>query len=237
MVPLVCVLCATSSTAHAVDHTAFDSLLSASVRGERVDYAAIEHDMEPRLDAYLERLAAADTAALARDEQLALYLNLYNATMIRAVLDRWGKGWSPAADDFAVFDAPLVKLGSQRLSLNRLEHDVIRRAFGDPRIHAALVCASRGCPPLSPRAFHAVDLDEALEARMRAFVRDTTRNRVDDRARVLHLSSLFDWYAADFGGRDALAGYVSRYLGRDARGYRVEFLEYDWTLNAVGGGN
>lgn len=233
LLALVCMASGFASTAGAVEHSAFDSLLAAAVRGERLDYRLIERRWKGTLDAYLGRLAATDVAALARNEQLALYLNLYNATMIRAVLDRAKSGWSPAADDFAVFDEPLVKLGTRAISLNQLETDVIQKEFEDPRIHAALVCASLGCPPLLPRAYRAADLDATLEANMRRFVRDTTRNRIDDRARVLHLSSLFDWYAEDFGGKEALPAYVSRYLGRDVEGYAVKFLEYDWRLNAA----
>jgi hypothetical protein len=217
----------------AVEHAALDSLLGATVQDERVDYGAILGVHFAQLAGYLDGMARVDVSQLSRSEQLAFYINVYNATMISAVAPDWKEGFSPTDDDFAVFDEPHVRLKSGNVSLNHLEHEIIRKTFNDPRIHAALVCAALSCPPLLPRAYRAEDLDEVLDANMRRFVRDSTRNRVDDSARTLHLSSIFDWYAEDFGGQDALSHYVSKYLGRDVSDYAVVFLPYDWTLNAT----
>ncbi|HLL89764.1 MAG TPA: DUF547 domain-containing protein [Tepidisphaeraceae bacterium] len=215
-------------------HAAWDNVLRAVVRGEGVDYMAVRRDHLPALDAYLDELATKRVDDLPRDAQLAYYLNLYNATMVRTVADRYRPGFSPAEGDYKVFKEPLVRTGGRTISLDDLEHKVIRPTFKDPRVHVALVCAARSCPPLLPRAYKADDLDETLEANMKRFVGDASRNQVDDETRQLRLSRIFDWFADDFGGKGAVPAYVGKYLGKDVADYGVTFLEYDWTLNDVG---
>ncbi len=120
------------------------------------------------------------------------------------------------------------------ISLDVLEKQRTLAVFRDPRAHVAFNCAARSCPPLGARAWaRQPDLDRALDDAMRAFVSDSTRNRIDDAHRTLRLSRIFDWYAADFGGRAGVLRTVSRYLGRDVTAYRVEYLDYDWSLNAA----
>lgn len=112
----------------------FDAILRERVTAGLVDYAAIKQHDAAKLDGYLEQLAQADVMKMSRDEQLAYYINLYNATMIKAVVDRFRDDYSPAEHDFAVFKEPLVRLaGEKRVSLNHLEHEVIRKQFKDPR--------------------------------------------------------------------------------------------------------
>ena len=217
----------------AVDHSAFDAILKANVRNERVDYNNIKAKRLPELDAYLKMLSEADVASLSREEQLAYYINLYNATMIREVIGRYTPGWTPAAQEFKVFKDPTVKLKSRVVSLDHLEHQIIRPTFKDPRIHVALVCAARSCPPLLPRAYTADTLDATLEENMKKFVTDPFRNPIDLRRRELRLSKLFEWYSADFGGPGNIAAYVDRYHPASTTGWKVTFVEYVWDLNAV----
>jgi hypothetical protein len=234
IVPAVLVL--TSYAAAADVHNAFDAILRERVTADGlVDYAAIKrHDVE-QLGQYRNTLEQADTAKLTRDEQLARYINLYNATVIHAVADCARDGYSVAEREFALFKEPLVHLGERKyVSLDHLEHEIIRKQFKDPRIHVALACAARSCPPLLNRAYRAADLDQVLDANMKRFVTDALRNQIDEAKRELRLSKIFEWYADDFGGKDAVAAYVARYAGKDVAGYRVSYLEYDWTLNAQG---
>jgi hypothetical protein len=223
-------------SARAASHAAFDSILSDVVHGERVDYAAVRRLHARRLSAYLDRMATVRTAQLERAGRLAFYINVYNATMISVVASADTDDWAASNDDFAIFDESVVRLAQGKVSLNHLEHEIIRKTFKDPRIHAALVCAAVSCPPLLPRAYRGDDLDAVLDERMRQFVRDTTRNRVDDAGRKLHLSSIFTWFVDDFGGQAGLRTYISKYLGRDVSTYDVAFLPYDWSLNATRGG-
>jgi hypothetical protein len=225
-------LCATPALA--AEHDTFDAILHERVSGDGlVDYAAIKEHDAAKLNDYLGQLSRVDVKNLPRDSQLAHFINLYNATMIKAVIDRLRDDYSPAENDFAVFKEPLARMaGGKTISLNELEHEIIRKQFHDPRIHVALVCAARSCPPLLNRAYRPDDLDNVLDENMKRFVNDAARNQIDDEKRELRLSKIFEWYAADFGGKDAVPAYLARYAGKDVAGYRVSYLEYDWKLNA-----
>ena len=214
-----------------VDHAVFDALLAATVRDERVDYVAIRDQHAPALRAYLDKLSNVVVEALPEREQLAFYFNLYNAAMIAAAVDNLHAEWSPAAADYAVFKAKRIALQGKRVSLDDLEHETLRKKFKEPRLHVALVCGARSCPPLLPRAYRAADLEATLAANLQRFVRDTARNRVDDKAKKLELSRLFDWFKADFGGDAGVKKLLSEQLGRDVTGYAISYLDYDWTLN------
>jgi len=229
----VAALMLSASLAVGVDvHDGFDAILHERVADGLVDYAGIKQHDAAKLDAYLDQLASVDLEKLTRDEQLAYYLNLYNATTIKAVIDRLHDDYSPAEKDFAVFKEPLVRVAGGQISLNHLEHQVIRRQFKDPRVHVALVCAARSCPPILNRAYRANDLDKVLDENMKRFVTDAARNQIDDEKRELRLSKIFEWYSLDFGGEEAVPAYVARYAANDVAGYRVSYLEYDWKLNA-----
>ncbi len=215
----------------AVDHSALDGILRDNVHDERVDYRNIRRHHRSQLGDYLDRLAAVDVKALRRREQLAFYINLYNATVIRAVTERFKEGFSVAEDDFALFKKPLVRLKDRSVSLNELEHKIIRPTFKDPRVHAALVCGARSCPPLLARAYDAKDLDAVLENNMRRFVHDPKRNRFDGAEKALYLSKIFEWYADDFGGKATIAEYVAQFTKAPTSGMDIRFLEYEWDLN------
>ncbi len=215
------------------DHSRLDGILRKVVRDEGVDYPLVSREFNAGLDEYLASADAADVRSFPRDGRLAFYINVYNATVVRSVAQRYRPGYSAADDSFKLFDEPLVSLGGERITLNRLEHEIIRPRFRDPRIHAALVCAARSCPPILARAYRADDLDELLEANMGRFVRDPTRNIVDPDSRRLELSKIFEWYAEDFGGTEGLAGYVGQFLERDVSGFELGFTEYSWELNLV----
>jgi hypothetical protein len=225
-------LCHTSSArADTVDHSAFDAILKATVKDQRVDYNAVKKAHLPALNAYLDTLAKVDPSKLDRNEQLAYDINLYNATMIRAITDRLRPGYSPSEKDYGIFKEPLVRTGGKTISLNDLENNVIRPTFKDPRIHVALVCGARSCPPLLARAYTADDLDATLDQNMKNFVMDTFRNPIDDKTKTLKLSHIFDWYADDFGGKQGVPAFVGKYAGKDYSGYKVDFVDYSWDLN------
>jgi hypothetical protein len=135
-------LCTSVANATSIDHSVFDAILKDVVADERVDYAKVKSKHAPQLQQYLDSLAAVDVPALPRDEQLAYYINLYNATMLNAVTDRDPAAFKPSDNDFAVFKEPIVRLKGKTVSLNDLENEIIRKQFNDPRIHAELNCAA-----------------------------------------------------------------------------------------------
>jgi hypothetical protein len=214
-----------------IDHSALDRILRDNVRDQRVDYLNIRRRHWRRLNDYVETLAKARLEQGAAQERLAALINLYNATMIKAVIERLHVAYSPAENKFSVFDEKLVRTRDGKISLNHLENEIIRKQFKDPRIHVALVCGAVSCPPLLPRAYAAGDLNKVLEDGMRSFANDTNRNRIDTKKQELHLSQIFKWYAQDFGGKDGLKGYLNKYLKRDLSRFQISFQEYSWKLN------
>lgn len=215
------------------DYAAFDRVLKDVVRDGRVDYLALRENHRDALHGAVGRLAAVDVGSLSRDEQLAYDLNLYNANVLLAVADRCKRGYSASEEDFRLFKEPLVRMREGKVSLNHLEHEIIRKQFNDPRIHAALNCAAVSCPPLIARAYRAEDVDQVLEENVRRWVNDSSRNQIDREKKVARLSKIFEWYMDDFGGPEGVKRFVGKYAGVDLSDYRVEFLEYDWTLNDV----
>jgi hypothetical protein len=225
------------------DHAAWTGMLQRWVRDGRVAYADWLRDGRAPLAAYLDELSAtcaADYETWTREQRLAFWINAYNAFTVKLILDNYPVasirkiGWLPGAafrQDFI----PMPQLRGGVISLNDIEHDTIRADFREPRIHFALVCASRSCPPLRSEAYRAADLDRQLDDQARRFLRDPGKNRFDAAANTLFLSAIFDWFAADF--RDAagsVQAFAAPYLEDPraaAKGVRIEFLDYDWTLN------
>ena len=215
-----------------VDHSALDAILADHVRDERIDYAAIKNGPDAaKLDGYLDQMAQVDVAALSQAEQLAYWINLYNAGMIEAVLEAYPIDNVEHDLGFDVFKRKFIETEQGTLSLDDVEHGVIREQFADePRIHAALVCGAISCPPLLPRAYRAEDLDETLGQKVQAWI-DGPRNEVDHESQTLRLSGILKWYAADFGGEPGVIRFVNNLTDRDVSDYAVEYKTYDWTLN------
>ncbi len=232
LIPVFVILTAATLRAEDNPATVWDGLLAEVVKDQRVDYSLLQRRHADSLNAVLDLSEKIDPAQLNDKERLAFYINLYNVSMIKAVLDRGGVAFKPSDNDFQVFKDKLVRLKGGKISLNDLEHQIIRKQFKDARIHAALVCAAVSCPPLIANAYRGDTLDKQLDENVKNWLADTNRNVIDDENKVLKLSSIFKWFAEDFGGEANLGKWVSDKIGRDVSGYRVEFLEYDWTLNA-----
>ena len=239
---------ASPGTAQEFDHThaRWTSQLVEFVQNGRVSYGDWKQSASPRLDAYLAHLASVEPTSYAtwdRPQQLAYWINAYNAAMIRLVLDHHPLesvrdiGFLP----FAVFRkdvATFAVAGDKPISLNHIEHEILRKQFDEPRIHFAIVCASIGCPGLRQKAYEPANLDAQLDEAARAFVRDPTKNRFDGTTGILHLSSIFDWFKEDFVGPDgSMTDYIARFSaeGSEIRSRDKEITilwnNYDWNLN------
>ena len=217
-----------------VDPAPFDALLRAHVKAGQVDYPAFQD--APAFRAYVAALAPPVELAN-RNEELAFYINAYNALAIAGILD----GLSPASAIgrqrfFRFRDWPLA---GRRITLYDLEHKLLR-PLGEPRIHFAIICASRSCPFLRSEAYVPSRLDAQLDAQTRAFVNDAFRNRFDKATKTAHLSEIFKWFDEDFRVAGSVQKYVARYVA-DADvarelatdGYRIEWIAYDWSLNGT----
>jgi hypothetical protein len=234
-------------------HEAWERVLEERV-DERgfVDYRGLAKDRAD-LDRYVSSLRAASPASSPalfpdRDHELAYYLNAYNAWVFWGVLDRGPEidsVWGLFGTGLSFFVGMDIELGGRETDLKELEDDVIRAEYGDPRIHAALNCASVSCPRLPREAFNGPELDAQLDAAIREFATDRQHVEVDRGGRRVRLSKIFDWYAGDFlaGARDRgipdpnVIDYINLYRG-DAgeipRSYEIEYMEYDKDLNAQG---
>ncbi len=190
------------------------------------------------------------------DERLAWYINAYNALTLAGVVTHWPittvhdvHGWIRVKAGFGFFGAMRFRLDGRTTSLYQLEHDVLRDGFGDARIHAAINCASRSCPALTARAYRPETLDAQLDAVSRVFASHAPHVVVDNGARQIRLSAIYDWFAEDFVTDAREAGWGGEVLDwieafalpdvaaslRAARtaGYEVVYVDYDWSLNAV----
>jgi len=220
------------------DHSRFDALLRAHVDADGlVDYARLK-DALAELDAYVASLAAARFEELGRDEKLALLINAYNAFTLRLVLDHWPLASIRDIPAEQRWDARRWRLGGEALSLNQIENERIRPKFREPRIHFALVCAARGCPPLRAEAYTGPRLELQLADQARRVHSDDRWLRFDPSTRELRLTELYNWYGSDFRQvASSVPGYVALHAppvraALDA-GRRVEVLwiPYDWSLN------
>jgi hypothetical protein len=228
-------------------HEPFTSLLATYVEAGVVDYAGLKQS-ERELDRYLASLGGTDPAGLEGDALKAFWINAYNAFTLKLILDHY-----PEID--SIKDIPSRKrwkaerweVAGQAYSLDQIEHELLR-PMGDPRIHAAINCASRSCPDLLEDAFLPETLDEQLDAAMRAFLADETKGlRVASEPGLLwgtnhrlYLSSIFDWFDEDFEKHSGtVVDYVIQYAPARAvefvRQHRkeldVEHMDYDWSLN------
>lgn len=225
------------------DHSAFDALLKAHARPEtgRVDYAGLKRD-ESKLDAYLAALAGADVKVLGREEQLALLINAYNAYTLKIIVEQY-PGVRSIRDLKDPWTTARHNVGGQVMSLDHIEHGLLRPFYREPRIHFAVNCASIGCPPLGDEAFTGARVDAQLDAATRRALRHPRYARVE--GGKLHLTQLLQWYGGDFtnpefsGHAPSVPAYVARYadapvaaLVSGAGGSpEVVFMPYDWALN------
>jgi hypothetical protein len=223
--------------AGAFDHSDLDRLLKAHVRDGRVDYDAFAR--APAFPRYLASLSAARPDTLPPQEQMAFWINAYNAYTIE-LLNSHGERQSILNVSKVLGVRPwshdIVKAGGRTVSLDFVEHEILRKRFQEPRIHFALVCAARSCPPLRSEAYTGATLEAQLEDQARTFIaRTPSANRVDVPARTVYLSPIFGWYKADFPD---LGPFLARYFPAgperallESGQFKTIETEYDWSLN------
>jgi hypothetical protein len=224
------------------DHQAWDRLLAAAIddRGF-VDYPSLQ-DRRAELDRYLGAVAEVELSTLQPAQLEALLLNAYNALTVVSILDH--PTVSSIRDIDGVWDRARHRVGGFDLTLDEIEHTLLRPFFKDPRIHFAVNCASASCAPLPRWAFDGADLERQLEDRARLFLSDPRNVRIED-STVL-LSSYFDWYGGDFTAAgwkpraESVLGFVALYAVdevaariRSGEPLETRFLDYDWSLNAA----
>jgi hypothetical protein len=219
-------------------HKAWDDLLRRHVRDDGfVSYAGLKKD-SLALNSYLSTLSMCPPSKSWNEkERLAYWINAYNAFTVQLIIrhhpvksikDIGPKLAIPLVN--SVWDVKFIDVSGVRVSLNRIEHEILRKEFNEPRIHFAIVCASYSCPTLLNRAFTAELLEKQLEAHAIAFINDPLRNRISNE--TLELSSIFNWFKGDFTKDGTLPDYIKRYAATAVTDRpKVSFMDYDWSLN------
>lgn len=228
-----------------VDLDLYDRLLERHTRavpdvvGTRVDYRAIARSADWKT--LSAQLRAAQPSHLARKDALAFWINAYNVFTIDLIVEHYPVESIRDIGSFLfpVWNETVATIEGREVSLGDIEHEILRK-MGEPRIHAAIVCASTSCPPLARRAFRAESLDDQLDAAMRRWLASPAKGVSIDRAgKTVHVSQIFDWFEEDFEAGGGVLETIARYVpddqaawlrgpGRDAR---IRHLDYDWTLN------
>ena len=238
------------ASARTVDHAPWDDLLARYIRSapdgiHRFAYGEVTSADRAALSSYIQSLGATTVSGLGRDEQFAFWVNLYNALTVRVVLDHYPVDTirdidiSPGLFANGPWGAELTTVEGTSVTLDDIEHRILRPIWQDPRIHYAVNCAALGCPNLQPQAFTGANLETLLDAGARSYVNHPRGAALTgDR---LVVSSIYVWFIEDFGDSDAgVISHLRRYaepalsralVGMDA----ISDDRYDWDLNDAGG--
>jgi hypothetical protein len=240
-----------ASTAE-IDHAAWGALLARYVKTDtsgvnRFNYAEVSAADRAALHGYVRLLTGVAIARYARPEQLAYWINLYNALTVQVILDHYPVASirdidiSPGLFADGPWGAELATVEGQRLTLNDIEHRILRPIWRDPRIHYAVNCASVGCPNLAAVPYRRATAEQMLDDAARAHVNSPRGARVEDGRLIV--SSIYVWFGGDFGGGDAaviehLRRYAEASLRETLRGRTaIDGHDYDWSLNGARGGS
>jgi hypothetical protein len=234
------------ASATTVDHNAWSVLLGKYVVKSpdginRVAYARVAAPDKQALKAYIRALQSVKVTALKSDEQRAFWANLYNAVTIDVILSHYPvksiKDISLGGSLFksGPWSKPLVTVEGRQLSLDNIEHDILRKVWRDPRVHYSVNCASIGCPNLMPVAFTGATLDTMLTQGARDYINHPRGVRVSGNS--VRLSNIYSWFSEDFGaGQALLLQHLKVYAtpALKAQLDRVQSIagyDYDWSLN------
>jgi hypothetical protein len=221
----------------AVDNHIYAELLKKYVKNGVVDYQGFKNE-EVKLDKYLQVLENINTGSLSRNEQFAFYINAYNAWTIKLVLSGY-PGVKSIKDLGGWFSSPwekkLCRVDGDLITLDDIENNILRPRFKDPRVHFAINCASKSCPPLRGEPYNGGTLDQQLDDSTQTFINDPKSNRLEDDE--LYVSKIFYWYGEDFNYD--IIGFFLKYaeadlkkqLERKSGAIQIQYLDYDWSLN------
>jgi len=242
----------------------YSAVLSAHVDDEGlVNYTALSND-RGRLDAFAAAVGELNVTTYEswnESAKIAFWINSYNALTLQLIAAHYPIGssrhTSPEYPKNSVRQIPgawekiMFEVMGKPITLDSIEHDVLRGQFDEPRIHMALVCAAVSCPPLRDEPYESAGLDDQLDDQTKKFLETDENFRIDRVAGVVRLSMIFDWFGGDFVGLDGSGGrqwkhgesakavidFISGYVDEADReflqsgDYRIEYTEYDWTLN------
>lgn len=227
-----------NSKAKAPSHKLWDTLLQTHVSPEgMVDYKGLIKDSTAFRN-YLEVLSSHPPAEdWTKEEKLAYWINAYNAFTIQLIVDHYPvesiqdlhpKAYIPLVN--SVWHKRFFQIGGKPMTLNAIEHKILRPKFEEPRIHFAIVCASKSCPKLLDQAYTPEALDQQLTTQAKAFLADDFRNKITPDH--IQLSKIFSWFKGDFTKDQSLIAFLNQYAPVPIEEQaNISYLEYDWSLN------
>lgn len=221
------------------DQSLYGELLSRYVKNGVVDYQGFKNE-EVTLDKYLKILENTNVKGLSREEQFAFYVDSYNAWTIKLILGAY-PGIKSIKDLGNIFKTPwqkkIVRINGEVITLDDVEHKILRAQFKDPRVHFAVNCASKSCPPLISEPYRGSDLSQQLDDSTRAFINDPKSNYL--KGNKLYVSKVFKWFPEDFD--DDIVGFFLLHAEGDFKKelearkdkIKIKYLHYDWSLNGA----
>ena len=235
------------------DHSWLDRVLSAYVDDQGlVDYSGLK-EKSGDLEAYVKLLEGMSPKSHPKRfptnaHKLAYWINAYNAFVLKGVVDAYPvRSVKDIKMLSGFFNRTHFTAGGQPYTLDDIEHNILREEFKEPRIHAAINCASLGCPRMEQAAYEPQTLEERLDEAMKLFIRESRNVRIDRERKVLVMSKILDWFQNDFtewymknhGAKEAaVTDYLKLYLPKADRDFleqhsdvKIEYNDYDWTLN------
>lgn len=231
-----------------VDHGDWEAFLLNYLRPgadgvHRVAYGDVRNRDRQALSSYVEAMSVVDITLYRRSEQMAYWINLYNALVVKLVLDHYPIASirklerSGSGSKNSPWNRPLIEIGSVSLSLYDIENHILKPIWNDPRIHYAMTCAAIGCPNLQPIPFSGAQLDQQLSDAAMAYVNDPRCIKIKNGE--LHVSSLYRWNLQAFGGSEQaviqhLMAYAEPDLAMSLQTFdRLHGDRFDWRLNDV----
>lgn len=210
----------------------------------QVNYKALKENPQT-LNTYLETLSQVEKPTFdkwSEKQRMSFWINAYNAFTVKLIVDHYPL--KSIKDIGGFFSSPwkkdFFKLFGQKFYLDKIEHEILRKKFTEPRIHFAVNCASIGCPALRDEAFTADQLDTQLAEQAKLFLNDSTRNRVEREKKKIVVSKIFKWFKEDFGTKDEkVITFVFPYMKNEGdsldtwKKFSLDYSDYDWKLNEV----
>jgi hypothetical protein len=231
---------APTSNTDPISHEIWNGLLKKYVDTKGfVDYAGFKKD-QAELRKYLTLVENnAPGNKWSKEEKLAYWINVYNAFTVQLILDNIQfkiKSIKDIGDKIKIpfvntpWDVKFINIGGKKMDLNNIEHGIIRKDFDEPRIHFALVCAAKSCPPLRNEAFVAAKLNQQLDDQGVDFLNDSYKNQVS--VKEAKLSNIFNWYGGDFKEKMSIIDWANKYAKVKAnKDATISHLDYNWELN------
>ncbi len=210
------------------DYKAWDTFLKkyVSTTGE-VDYKSIKANKK-ELDAITKTFSATSVLpSWSKNDQLAFWINAYNAFTIDLIVNNYPLKSIQGLDGGKPWDVKRINIGGKKYSLNNIENDIIRPQFKDARIHFAVNCAAKSCPPILNGAFFGKTIDTQLDEVTKKFINNKKYQTIT--SSNITLSKIFDWYVADFGD---IVTFINKYSNvKVSKSATIAYKDYDWALN------